>query len=145
MLPQVSNPPPTMVLVLDGAGAINPTDGSTYYMGGLSGAGVTTSNTGIRRFYIPKTGVIKSAHVYFLNPGTLGSSETSSIYIRKNNTTDYLISNAVINDAVSVHLENDALAIQVVAGDYIEIKWICPTWVTNPTSVRYMVTLTLES
>lgn len=143
MLPIVTSPPSPILMMLDGAGAISPTDGSTYYMGGLSAAGVTTS-ANIRRFYIPTSGVIKKAHVYFLNPGTLGTEETSSIYIRKNNTNDFLISDQVVNNAISVHLSKTDMSVSVNAGDYIEIKWVCPTWATNPTSVRYYVHLELQ-
>lgn len=80
----------------------------------------------------------------FANTGTLGSTEASTLSVRVNNTTDYLISNAVIHDAAQTVFNNTAMSAPVSEGDYIEIKWVAPTWATNPTNVRPSATIYVE-
>lgn len=108
-------------------GSFNPADATTYFWGGHSTQ--NSVNGGTKRLYILKAGTITSAIVNIT--GTGGTSETSSLYIRVNNTTDYLITNTAILNYNS----NFTLNIPVSAGDYIEFKWVTPTWVTNPTGV----------
>ena len=68
--------------------------------------------------------------------GTAGTAENWSLYIRLNNTTDTLI--ATIGAATNARqFSNAALNISVVAGDYIEIKSVQPTWATNPLTTLY--------
>lgn len=109
----------------------SPADSTTYYFGSCN-AFVTTAD--ISRIYIPATGTITGARVFFNNSGILGSNQTSSVYIRVNNTTDHLISSFVRNDAASASFAG-TLSISVNAGDYIEFKWVTPAWGTNPTNV----------
>jgi hypothetical protein len=73
-----------------------------------------------------------------------GSTLTSSISLRLNNTTDTLISNAVLNDASYTYLSNTALSVSVVAGDYVEFKWVTPAWAANPTNIGIIWTLFVE-
>jgi hypothetical protein len=103
-------------------------DAQTIYFGMLPKAPITTSN--VSKVYIRATGTIKRAEIYCYS-GTAGTAEAWSLYIRKNNTTDTLIATvaAATNERV---FTNSALSIAVVAGDYIEIKAVNPTWVTNP-------------
>ena len=107
------------------------TDAQILYWGGML---VAPSATAARcRVYIPKSGTIKAVYIYSY-AGTAGTNEAWSMYIRKNNTTDSLIQSlsAATTDRI---WSNVALSISVVAGDYIEIKEICPTWATNPATV----------
>jgi hypothetical protein len=107
------------------------TDAQTLYWGGMLVAPSTTANRW--RVYIPFAGVIKAARIYSY-AGTAGTAEAWTMSIRKNNSADTLIASvaAATNDRLWA---NDALAIAVVAGDYIEIKEVCPTWATNPATV----------
>lgn len=116
--------------------SFSPADATTYFFGGNQTQTATVGGTGgSRRIYIPKTGTIKAIYLFFLNSGTLGSNETSTIYIRLNATTDTTISSSITNDSAQLAFNATGLSISVVAGDYFEIKWITPTWVTNPTNV----------
>jgi hypothetical protein len=63
--------------------------------------------------------------------GTAGTAEAVSMYVRVNNTTDYLISTLSVSASERV-FSNSALSIPLAVGDYIEIKCIPPVWVTNP-------------
>lgn len=111
----------------------SPADAQTVYFGQLPKAPITTA--GVSKVYIPKTGTLKRAKVYCYS-GTAGTAESWSLYVRHNNTTDYLI--ATLTSATSERIfSNDALTIAVTAGDYIEIKGIQPTWATNPLTTIY--------
>jgi hypothetical protein len=106
----------------------SPVDAQTIYFGNLPKAPVTTAN--ISKVYIPKAGTIKRAEIYCYS-GTAGTNQAWSGYIRLNNTTDTLISTLSVATSERV-FSNSALSIAVVAGDYFEIKFINPTWATNP-------------
>ncbi len=106
----------------------SPADGATVYFGMLPKAPTTTAN--ISKVYIRKAGTIKSAEIYCYS-GTAGTAEAWSLYIRKNNSSDVLIKTLSVATSERV-FTNAALSIAVVAGDYVEIKGIQPTWATNP-------------
>ena len=106
----------------------SPADGATIYFGNLPKAPTTTAN--ISKVYIPRAGNITRAEIYCYS-GTAGTNENWSGYIRKNNTTDTLIATLGVNTNER-RFSNTSLNIAVVAGDYIEIKFINPTWATNP-------------
>lgn len=82
--------------------------------------------------------------MYMQTGGTQGSNETSSLFLRLNNSTDSLISDAIINNALSTIYSITSLAIPIAAGDYVELKWVTPTWVTNPTSVRFNAVIYIQ-
>ena len=106
----------------------SPVDAQTIYFGNLPKAPVTVAATS--KVYIPRSGTIKRAEIYCYS-GTAGTNQAWSGYVRLNNTTDTLI--ATLSVATNERVfSNSALSIAVVAGDYIEIKFINPTWATNP-------------
>ncbi len=106
----------------------SPVDAQTIYFGNLPKAPVTVAATS--KVYIPRAGTIKRAEIYCYS-GTAGTNQAWSGYVRLNNTTDTLI--ATLSVATSERIfSNSALSIAVVAGDYFEIKFINPTWATNP-------------
>lgn len=111
----------------------SPVDAQTIYFGQLPKAPVTTA--GISKVYIPKSGTIKHAQIYCYS-GTAGTNQAWSLYVRLNNTTDTLISTLSVATNERV-FSNSSLSISVVAGDYIEIKSINPTWATNPATTIF--------
>lgn len=111
----------------------SPTDGQTVYFGELPKAPVTVAATS--KIYIRKAGTIKIAEIYCYS-GTAGTNEAWSLYIRKNNTTDTLIATLSVSASERI-FTNATLSIAVVAGDYIEIKGVQPTWATNPLTTIY--------
>lgn len=110
-----------------------PADGATIYFGTLPKAPVTTAN--ISKVRIPRDGIIKQCRIHSYS-GTAGSNENWSMYIRKNNTTDTLVQTLALNTNER-EWSNTSLNISVVAGDYIEIKLINPTWATNPNTTIF--------
>lgn len=106
----------------------SPADGATAYFGNMPKAPTTTAN--ISKIYFRENGTITHAEIYNYS-GTAGTNEAWSLYIRKNNTTDYLI--ATVSSATNERVfSNTAMSIPIVSGDYVEIKMVNPTWVTNP-------------
>jgi len=115
-------------------------DATTYYWG-LPNLNVATTATR-HRIYIPRTGILKVAYV-FAYCGAASTNENWEMLIRHNDTTDYSIA-TVGNTEVYKTWSNTGLSISVTAGDYIEMKTICPTWATEPGSVRLSGTLWIE-
>jgi len=106
----------------------SPADTTPFYFGTMPKAIVTTA--AISKVYIRKAGTLKIAEIYTY-AGTAGTAEAVSMYVRVNNSTDYLIAtvSAATNERV---FSNAALSIVLAVGDYIEIKCIPPVWATNP-------------
>lgn len=111
----------------------NPVDAQTVYFGNLPKAPVTAA--AISKVYIPKSGTIKRAEIYCYS-AVAGTAENWSLNIRLNNTIDTLIQTVGVS-ASERRFSNTSLNIAVVAGDYIEIKSVQPTWVTNPTGTIF--------
>lgn len=117
----------------------NPADATTYYVGVGDTPSTTTKNASI---IIPVTGKIKTIGINSVIYTTNGSAEDSTFAVRvmsggingtateTNFTTTYKL-NTTYNSATITGLN-----ISVNEGDALEIKWIAPTWVTNPVSVR---------
>ena len=111
----------------------SPTDAQTIYFGTLPKAPVTAAATS--KVYVRQAGTITAAEIYCFS-GTAGTNEAWSLYIRVNNTTDYLIQTISVNTSERI-FTNSSLSIPLVAGDYFEIKGVQPTWVTNPLTTIY--------
>lgn len=120
----------------------NPADATTYYFGGMYVA-LTTVNAS-RRIYIPYSGTLTAAYLYIRNGGTAGTTETSTAYIRINDATDVTISSSVTTNNGDNAFNVTGLSTAVTAGDYFEVKWITPTWSTNPTALFGNVVIFIE-
>jgi hypothetical protein len=111
--------------------AFNPADNQIYFIGALQANPFTTDFN--LRLIVPKTGTIKS--VVFSSRQTLGSGESSTIALGVNGSysnisTSIVFSGNPVNSSLITGLSRS-----VTAGDYVTIRWTCPTWVTNPTNV----------
>jgi hypothetical protein len=129
-----------------GAYSFAPADATTYYFGSVYSRSPSTT-PGISRIYVPRVGTsyIRAAHIMFNNWSTAGTAEPSSIYIRVNDTDDYLISNSLMTNSAVNHVSNSNLDVEVADGDFIEIKWITPTWATNPGAIYCSATLWIDA
>lgn len=122
--------------------SINFVDATTYYYGGsASVAPATTDNT--FRFVYPKSGTIKAVGVSHRIVTTLGTNESCQLGVGVNtNYTNFTTSYTLdINTRQTLY---SGLNVSVVAGDYGTIRFIAPTWVTNPTGVLFTFTLYIE-
>jgi hypothetical protein len=122
-------------------GAFAPADGTTYYYGNNYTNAATTTATN-RRIYIPKTGTIK--YVDISTVCTVGTSEATTLNLRLNNTTNTTIS-TTLNFSSAVQFQQvSGLSISVVAGDYIEMQFVAPTYATNPTNITITNVIYIE-
>ena len=120
----------------------NPNDGVTYFIGLLASL-TAVSASGVLKIPIPLAGTVVRIDLHVGVGGTLGTTEAATVSFRLNNTTDTTISSAVLTSATS-QLYAAAVSITVAAGDYFEIKWVSPTWSTNPTAVIVNGTVTVR-
>jgi hypothetical protein len=127
-----------------GTTAPTPVINTTYFIGGPTWARWSDLATeGFGRIYIPNAGTIKVVYLSF-STGISGSNEISTASIRLNNTTDTVISSVITNDSLNTVFSNTSLSISVVAGDYIEVKWVSPTWLTPPIGARLVATINIQ-
>lgn len=118
---------------------IDAADLSTFYIGALPQITGTTAN--VNRIYIPKSGIVKAVYVYFINGTPAGSSESSTIYLKINNTIFTNLGTITNNASLSL-ISNTSVSQSVSQGDYLEIKWECPNWSGTPpvdVSVTFVV------
>lgn len=121
----------------------SPVDASTYFFGNsVFSPQVTVA--GYRKLRVVQTGRITAMYLDVVVATTLGSGESSTVSIRLNDTTDYTFSTAVLHSGTFQTYSKSDFNIPVTAGDYIELKIVTPTWVTNPTNVYYLFSLLVE-
>ena len=123
-----------------GSGYVQPPLDATSYFAGASGLVNTTGS--YSRIVIPRAGTVTRIDLDMVTYGA-GSNESSSIYFRLNNTTDTLITSALDNSTALVNA-SASVSIAVAVGDYFEIKWVAPTWATDPTYVVYFGSVYME-
>lgn len=116
---------------------VNPADNATYYFGAQYTVAPGTGATA-RIFYMPYDCTLIGYTISIAY--TVGSSETSQLYCRINNTTDVQLGGN-FSGAATIFTQGTTAATNVSAGDYLNIKWVCPTWATNPTAATGTVIL----
>ena len=121
---------------------LSPADGATYYWGCLAGM-IPTTTSQQQSMYFGCAGTITKAYIQWNATSAAGSNENVSVYIRVNDTTDTLIATVGNTNALK-QFQNTSLSISIAAGDFIEIKVVCPTWTTNPTVVAMGGMLLME-
>jgi len=129
----VSSPNPFGYTINVQALTTTPADNATVYFGMMPKAPITTAN--VSKIYIRKAGTLKVAEIYCY-AGTAGTAENWSLYVRKNNNTDYLIATLGVSANERV-FSNAGLSIPLAVGDYLEIKGVQPAWATNPATCIY--------
>jgi hypothetical protein len=113
-----------------------PADATTYFISPTGGLVATAANYKLR---IPRAGVIR--RVYIDGNCTTGTSETSTISIRLNDTTDTTIVSTLAFNASPFAFSNTSMSVTVAQGDFINVKWVSPSWVSNPTNVSMWVSV----
>jgi hypothetical protein len=119
----------------------NPADAQTYYITNLSyGGNNFAANMGTVTLQYNCT-LVGWDFNYYLG-GTTGTTETSTLSIRANNSTDTQLSASIqLSSGSATGYSATGLTNTFNSGDRINIKWQCPTWVTNPTQVYIGITL----
>lgn len=126
------------MLFTAGLNTASPADATTFWVGtGGFGSGGAEQ---LGRFYMPFAGVLTSCYLNAVTSGTVGTTEASTVSLRLNNTTDTVISSAVVFDNGQHVYSNTGLSVAFAAGDFIAFKLLTPTWVTNPGNITLGIT-----
>ncbi len=113
------------------AGGLNPLDSTTYYWGQFPLFDPGTSAAS-QRVFLEKACRITDVRIAIVVGGTLGTTENVTFAIRKNDTTDFALTDMDFDIAFRTTPTN-GLAIDFAASDDFTIKMVTPAWVTNPT------------
>lgn len=120
--------------------AFSPADATTYYVG-LNVASPFTTDTNIRLMALRNSTLKKVA---ITSRQSAGSNENSSFALGVNGTYTTFSSVVKFDGIPYNQILTTGLSINVVEGDVLTVRWITPTWVTNPTSVNCNITLYFE-
>jgi hypothetical protein len=128
-------------LTLGHTAGYNPTDSAIGYFSEIVGS--VLENTPLyRKVQLPiPCKIIGASH--YENTGAATSNEDWSLYIRKNNTTDYLIATVANTDAFK-WWTNMNLNISLLPTDFFEMKFVNPIWVTNPITCKGLTQLIIS-
>ena len=108
-------------------------DSQTYYYGGINSA-ISSVNQGRYAANIPVNGTIKSwTYSWYANP--VATSENITVDLWINNTTSVGSTTLQMTTANGRGVGATGLSQAVTTSDYIELRFITPAWVTNPTGV----------
>lgn len=118
----------------------DPGDGLTIYFANSGYLGLTTNATN-NRIYVPKNCTLIGYDITGYIDGSSGTAETSTISIRIDNTTDVTLNSSITYSTTYQQWHSMALSTDINSGSYFNLKWVTPTWVTNPTSVVNSVVL----
>lgn len=131
------------MLQITNFGGFNPADSTTYYLVNASGLN-TLSNGAKSRFQITRTATITACYALVTVQGVLGSSENVTLQIFVNGSSSTNVSTTWQWTATSNNISNTGLSISVSAGDYVQVRYTTPAWVTNPTTcnINVMVLMT---
>ena len=125
---------------------LSPPDANTFYFGNGRNSSIYSPDVAI---VIPNAGTIKKIGIISIINGSLGSTENSTFSVRKRTgtagtPTDTVITNTYKFNSVYNTSMYTGFNISVAEGDLIEIKWDTPTWVTNPTTLQFNITLFIQ-
>lgn len=134
------------VLQIGNGGNLSPADATTYYFGnGLQASTIDSTDV---RLYVPQKGILKKCYIEIRNGWTAWTTETSTMYILVTTpawaTTEYAMSPSITTNNANNSFSDTALAIPLNEWDYIGVKWVAPTWVTNPTALSFWFVFAVE-
>ena len=128
-----------------GAG-FSPADATTYYWpAGLANGAYTVAGNFRQRMAV--SGRIRTVTVAEIHTGTNGSSEAVTLQISVNGGTPVTLASPTFDQGSSTVQAlgpYTGLDLAVVAGDYIDVNIVCPTWTTNPTGVYLVGQIAIE-
>jgi hypothetical protein len=128
-----------------GVGPIAVLDNQTYYFG--EGALTLSTSPILYNNMMAFNCKLIGAQIMVNNLTATATSEASTLSFRINNTTDVLLSSAVVFTGApptSTSFVVTGLNQSIAANDEVNIKWQTPNWATNPTGAQLLVTLFFE-
>jgi hypothetical protein len=122
---------------------VNPSPSTTYYSTVVSSSSLFLSST-LNKYKIPFNSTLIGCTITSYVLGSSGSNELSEVYLRINDTTDVLLSNAVSfsgSSPLMYSVTNSGLTQSINANDEVQIKWVTPNWMSIPSSCGIFVDL----
>ena len=123
---------------------ISPADATTYYFG----SGRASIYSPDHAVVIPKAGTLKAISFFHVVNSTLGTAENSTLSVQVRNTgysgsvsTTTQITNTYKFNSTYNSTMFTGLNIDLPEGCAVDIKWLTPTWVTNPAQIQINATL----
>lgn len=102
----------------------------TYYGGSFASVALSTT-AALRRIYFTSACTITDVTMFIVVNG-VGSNNSISYFIRKNNSSDTALTSSSIT-ATSTVITTTGLSLSIAAGDYIEIKTVTTTLASSHT------------
>ena len=126
---------------------ISPADATTYYFG----SGRFSIYSPDHAVIIPKAGTLKSISLFHVVNSTLGTSENSTLSIQVRNagfggavsTTTQITNTYKFNSTYNSTMFT-GFNIDLPEGCAVDIKWLTPTWATNPAQININATLFIQ-
>jgi len=128
-----------------GHDSVSPTDSNTYYIGNLFVLGPLVSSQDSRRVTVQRSGTITDVGIMTTIGGSLGSGELSTFTINNvtSGTSSTITTGATHSGDSNINYTLSS-PLTVTKNDKIEVRWVTPVWVTNPTTVRQMINVVLS-
>jgi hypothetical protein len=122
-------------------GTVN--DSATYHYGNIPDLAPLATNAVSRRIIASVNGVIDAATLAVLVSGTLATAETSTISIHNltAGTSRDIKTDLAHNVAEQLFWvpSFSGGGLNITAGDELQVRWVCPAWTTNPSTVRQRI------
>lgn len=128
------------VIPTQNTAAGSPADSTTYYWGRSASFVAVQGRT---RIYVPVACTMK--RIYGVFTQVAGSNEASTLSLLINGITAIQITNALDLSGTVTTFSKTNLNQALSEGDYFELMWDTPAWVTNPTTVRTTADIWVET
>ena len=129
-------------LILAGnVGASSPADSTTFYLG--ANAALLSATAALSNIYVPRC-VIRGGRIDVVVAGTTGSGETSTLYLRVDNTTDHQLTASITHGSLAQSFAFADLGLPLAEDQAVQFKIVHPAWATNPTVVYYGISLRIQ-
>lgn len=119
---------------------------TTVYFGQIPRSPVGTG--GLSKTYPRVSGTINKVSIYTYAATTPGSSDGAiSVYVRVNNTTDYLVDTLSVSTAERIFFNasmNSGAGIPITETDYFEIKIVSGAYTTAPAGLGIAGTVFID-
>jgi hypothetical protein len=128
-------------------GSIDPVDSTTYYIGDFPDLQPSSTISNSFGIVSQVNGVIDSlSHTIAIVGATSDSSEHSIIEIHNiTQGSSVTVANEVHHSLSGAQYNYTDFSLSVSQDDIIQIRWITPIWIINPTQVRQRFTLKITN
>jgi hypothetical protein len=127
-----------------GAAGHAPADSTNYYFSASFGFDPSTADA-TSGVIFPACRITQAFVTISVFGAPTPSTHRMSWFIRKNSTTETVLSTAVaVTVGVNTFSNSTFVPFEVAAGDRVYMKFVTPAWSTNPTTVFYGATLKVE-